>query len=101
MFSGYYIDLAFGQNLFDSFTYDALDSLLSKHKVDQEPNIELIFGDFLAVVKVIGGILTGNAITGALAGFPNFDQVWIMAVQIMYTLGWVALWGYLVAGRIL
>lgn len=113
LFSGYYIDLAFGQNLFTNVTvsgtngtstkttFDYLSQLVNKHQVDAKISIDLIFGDFVAVVQVIFGILTGEPISTAFSMMPNFDEVWMLAVRIIFTFGSVALWAYLVAGRLL
>lgn len=99
MFSGYYLDLAFGQNLFDSFTYSALDTIVTKNDVDKSVSAELIFGDFIAGAKVVFGILTGDTISGAFAAMPNFDEVWMILIRLMFTLSSAMLWAYVIAGR--
>lgn len=98
-FSGFYIDYAFGLDLFSGFTQDALEELIIP-TIDEEINIILIFGDFIAGLKVVFGILSGIAITDALSSLPNYDSlVWNLIVGIIYTTTSALLWVYIVTGR--
>lgn len=101
LFSGYYIDLAFGQNLFSGTTYDSLEALINKNNVNENISADLIFGDFIAAAKVILGIVTGDTISNAFNSLPNFDDVWLILIKLLFTLSSALLWGYLVAGRLL
>lgn len=113
LFSGYYIDLAFGQNLFTSVTvsnsnstttkntFDYMKELLAKNKIEETTSTELIFGDFLAASRVIFSIVTGEPVAAAFNMLPNFDEVWMVMIQIIFTTSSVALWAYLIAGRML
>jgi len=99
MFAGYYIDDVFGEDLFSSWTYDALDELANKNQVSSEVSIDLIFGDFIQGVKVLFGILTGDTISGAIASFPFVSETWMILVKITFTLSSALLWVYIITGR--
>lgn len=99
VFGGYYVDLASGLSLFDNATYDALNELMNKNEVDETISIDLIFGDFIAGVRVLFGIVTGDVIADAFSMLPNFDEVWMILVRLMFTLTSAMLWIYVVAGR--
>lgn len=101
LFSGYYVDLAFGENLFSSVTYSSLDALIDKNDVDEDISIDLVFGDFLAGANVVFGIITGDTISGAFGSLPNFDEVWMILIRILFTLSSAALWVYIIASRVL
>lgn len=111
LFSGYYVDIAFGQNLFTTVTvidgnstrvetpYDYLNELMSEHQVREEPSLELLFGDFIAAGKVIFGIITGQPIAAAFGALPNVDEVWMLLIQLIFTFSTLALWAFVIAGR--
>lgn len=99
LFSGYYIDQVFGMDLFSSVTYDALDELANKNTVDEDLTVDLIFGDFIAGVKVLFGIITGDTISGALTTLPFMNEVWLLLSRLVFTLSSALLWVYVVAGR--
>lgn len=99
MFSGYYMDLIFNENLFESATYTALDELMNKNNVDTTISVDLIFGDFIAGVRVVFGILTGDTISGALQMFPSFNEVWMIFTRLLFTFSSAMLWVFVVTGR--
>lgn len=101
MFSGYYMDDAFGLNLFSSFTYDALDELVNKNNIDETLSADLIFGDFIAGVRVTFGIITGDTINGAMYALPGYNDTWNILTRFLFTVSSAALWVYIVVGRIL
>lgn len=99
LFTGYYWDNVFGENLFSGATFEALDELANKNAVDQSISIDLIFGDFIAGVKVVFGILTGDTIYSALSLIPGFLSEWMLLTRITFTLSSALLWVYIVTGR--
>lgn len=99
LFSGYFLDQAYGLSLFTGVTFDALDEIASKNVVNQEISIDLIFGDFIAGVKVVFGIITGDTIAQAFSLIPNFDETWMLLVRLAFTLSSAMLWVFIVTGR--
>jgi hypothetical protein len=101
-FSGYYVDQAFGTTLFDSFTTQSLDEILERvDRIDEEPSIDLIFGDFLAAVRVVFGVLVGDAVFQPLSALPNFNEMYLVFAKMIFGFSSVFLWVYIVAGRVL
>jgi hypothetical protein len=100
-FSGYYINNASGLSLFDGATYAALDDIMSRNEIDEDISIDLIFGDFIAGVRVLFGIVTGDTISQAFGMLPNFDETWMILTRILFTTSSAFLWIYIVAGRVL
>src|SRR3972149_4251323 len=99
LFSGYFIDNAYGLNLFSGITFDSLDVIANKQVVDQEISVDLIFGDFIAGVRVMFGIITGDTIAQAFTLIPSFDEMWLLLVRIIFTLSSAMLWIFVVTGR--
>ena len=99
LFSGYFIDQAYGLDLFTGVTYDALDAIANKQVINQEISVDLIFGDFIAGVRVVFGIVTGDTIAQAFSLIPSFDEVWLLLVRIVFTLSSAMLWVFIVTGR--
>ena len=99
LFSGYFIDQAYGQDLFGDATFEALDTLLNKNQVDQEVSAELIFGDFIAGARVVFGIITGDTIAQAFNLIPSFDEIWMLLVRLLFTLSSALLWVFVIVGR--
>lgn len=99
LFSGYFIDVAYGLDLFGGITFDALDEIASKNVVDEEISIDLIFGDFVAGVRVVFGIVTGDTIAQAFSLIPSFNETWMLLVRIIFTLSSSMLWVFIVTGR--
>jgi hypothetical protein len=113
LFMGYYVGSVFGQGIFTTVTvsgsnststqntFDYLNSLVNKHKINEALLPDLIFGDFVTVSKIIFGVITGEPIAAVISAFPNFDAVWALFFRIIFTISSVALWGYIIAGRML
>jgi isopentenyl phosphate kinase len=114
LFSGYYLDYAFGLSMFTTVTvpsdgdtvttkntFDYLQELMAKHEVNAEPSIDLIFGDFMVAAQIIFGIITGDPIAAAFSALPYVNEIWYLPIQFIFTVSSVALWGYIIAGRIL
>lgn len=99
LFSGYFIDQAYGLNLFTGITFDSLDDLASKNAVDEEISIDLVFGDFVAGVRVVFGIVTGDTIAQAFALIPSFNETFMLLVRIIFSLSSAMLWVFIVTGR--
>lgn len=100
IFSGYYIDQVFGQNLFEDSTSQALEELISNNNVeDEQITIELIFGDFIAGVRVVFGIMTGDVLTNAFESLPNFNYEYSLIARILFTTSTAFLWVNLITGR--
>lgn len=99
LFAGYYVDLTFGEDMFTGVTYDSLDAIANKNEVNANVSADLIFGDFIAGVQVLFGIITGDTIAQAFALLPNFLEVWTLLVRIVFTLSSALLWIYIITGR--
>lgn len=102
MFFGYYTNQVFNNSAIasnSSYTYNALHTLASSYTISQGINTSLIFGDFLAGLTVVFGILTGNTISSALAGAPYISGDILLLIQIIFSLSSVALWVFIVAFR--
>ena len=99
LFAGAYMDDTFGENLFTGTTYDSLDVLASTFEVDTEFSAEFIFGDFIAGLKIITGIVTGEVLTDAMALIPGFNIYWLLIIRILFTLASTLLVIYIVTGR--
>lgn len=99
LFSGFLIDEMYGQNLFVGVTYDSLDEIASKNVVDEEISVDLIFGDFVAGVRVVFGIVTGDTIAQAFALIPSFSEAWMLLVRLIFTISSAMLWVFIVTGR--
>lgn len=99
-FSGYYVDQVFATNLFPSVTNTLLTELTeSNNVVDETISVELIFGDFVTGVRVLFGILTGEAIYTALHLLPNFNGEWDYIVGLLFVTSTLFLWINLITGR--
>ena len=99
-FSGYYIDQVFATNLFPSVTNTILDEMIAKHNVSDEAiTVELIFGDFITGIRVLFGILTGEAIYTALHLLPNFNTEWDYIVGLLFVTSTLFLWLNVLTGR--
>jgi hypothetical protein len=100
IFSGYYIDQVFGEDLFTDSTSMALEELISNNDMDDESiNVELIFGDFITGVRVLFGIMTGDVLTNAFQSFPNFNYEYSILARILFTTSTAFLWINLITGR--
>jgi hypothetical protein len=99
LFTGYYLDVVFQENNFDNATYAALDQIANKNDIDQTISAELIFGDFIAGVQVLFGIVTGDTLTAAFHLLPNFSAEWDMLIRLIFTLSSALLWVFVVTGR--
>ena len=99
LFSGYFIEKAYGLGLFTGITIDSLEQLISKNDINQEISVDLIFGDFIAAVRLIFGIVTGDTIAQALALIPQFDATWRLLTGLIFSFTSALLWAFVVAGR--
>lgn len=102
MFMGYYTNQVFGNTAMaanSSYTYNALHTLASSYSINQSINTSLVFGDFIAGLTVVFGILTGNTISSAIAGAPFVSADILLLIQIIFSLSSVALWVFIVAFR--
>jgi hypothetical protein len=82
-----------------SYTYDSLKTLASTFSVNQQINTNLIFGDFLAALKLIFSIVTGTTIAEAFRGLPYFSDSLQLLTSIVFSISSVFLWVYIVANR--
>lgn len=99
LFAGYYLDETFNEDNFSGVTYAALDTLANKNNVDQEISAELIFGDFIAGVQVLFGIVTGDTLTDAFHLLPGVDASMDLFIRLIFTLSSALLWVFVVTGR--
>lgn len=102
LFFGYYLNTAFQDPTLtanNNITYSALHTLAGSFAINQQVNSALIFGDFIAGLTVLFGILTGATIASAFSIFPFVDASIMMLIQIMFSLSSVFLWIYIVANR--
>ena len=81
------------------YTYDALNTLANTFAVNQSVNTSLIFGDFIAALKVLFAIVTGQTISDAFAGFPFIDTSVQLLMRLAFSISSVFLWIYIVANR--
>jgi hypothetical protein len=99
LFFGYEINQIFNDTDIHSYSYDALTTLAGTFTIDQQINASLIFGDFIAALTLLFGIVTGNTISSAITTIPFVDTTIELLVQIIFSLSSVFLWIYIVANR--
>ena len=99
LFAGAYMDYTFEEDLFTGSTYDSVDTLASTFEVDTDFSAEFIFGDFIAGVKVITGIVTREVLTDAMALIPGFNIYWLLLIRVLFTLATTFLVIYIFTGR--
>ena len=106
LFFGYYLNTYFNNpnitntQYFGGNPYSAMSTLASSYHINQQINTSLIFGDFIAALTVIFGILTGSTISGMLSLLPwGTDTGISLLVQIVFSFSSVLLWVYIVANR--
>lgn len=100
IFSGYYIDQVFGENLFNDYTSNELENLITNNNIDNETvSAELIFGDFISGVTVLFGIMTGDVLTNTFNAIPNFSYEYSILVRLVFTTSTAFLWINLITGR--
>jgi len=102
MFFTYYVNTIFNDptiNSNNNITYNALKTLAGTFAINQQVNTSLIFGDFIAGLTVLFGILTGATIANAFSIFPFVDASITLLIQITFSLSSVFLWIYIVANR--
>lgn len=98
-FMGYYLDSTLNTGLFSGATFEALDDLATRNEVNTTPNIDLIFGDFLAGATVLFGILTAENLAQVFGMLPSFTEPWYILVRILFTLSTAFLWINIITGR--
>ena len=84
---------------FSCTSYQALSVLAGTYKINQQVNSSLIFGDFIAGLTVLFGLLTGQTIANMITAIPFFDASWTLFANLMFTFSSVCLWIYIVANR--
>lgn len=99
LFGGAYFDSVYGLDLFTGTTYDSVDILADSFKVDTDFSAEMIFGDFIAGLKALFGIVTGEVLSDAFSLFPGFNIYWMLLIRILFSLASVFLAIYIVTGR--
>lgn len=100
IFSGYYIDQVFGEDLFNDFTSNELENLILNNNIEDETvSAELIFGDFISGVRVLFGIMTGDVLSNAFNGLPNFSYEYSILARLLFTTSTAFLWINIITGR--
>lgn len=103
LFFGYYLNTIFQDPVLTAntnITYNALNTLAASFALNQQINTSLIFGDFIAGLTVLFGILTGGPITELMTlGIPFMDGSIQLLFRIVFALSSVLLWIYIVANR--
>lgn len=99
LFAGYYANQIFQNPSIDSASFAALDEIANRNNLDQQINASLIFGDFIAALQVLFGIVTGETIATAFSLFPFVDEAVMLMIRLMFTLSSAFLWIYIVANR--
>ena len=99
LFAGYWVNQIFQNPSLNSLTYSAIEALSTKNEIDPGINIDLVFGDFIAGLTVVFGILTGDTIASAFSIFPFVDTAVMLLIRIIFTLASAMLWVYIVANR--
>src|SRR5574337_317162 len=103
LFFGYYLNQFFNDPILANHTnanYAALQTIAASFHLDQSINSALVFGDFIAGVTVLFGLLSGNVITDVMTmGIPQFDVSMQLLFQVIWASSNVFLWIYIVANR--
>lgn len=102
LFSAYYLNQVFdnpalGAN--GNITFAALNTLMNSYALNQQINIDLVFGDFIAALTVLFGIVTGSTLTTAFTLIPFVDTSILLLQGILFDFASVLLWIYIVSGR--
>lgn len=67
LFSSYYINQVFNDPVISSsVTYTSLQTLMGTFAFNQQINTNLIFGDFISALTLIGGLMTGSVFTTSM-----------------------------------
>ena len=99
LFAGAYLDFAFDTDTFSGTTFDTVEALALSYTVNEEFSADMIFGDFLAGLEVIAGLITGQVITDALNLIPEVNLYWHLFVRLLFSLASVFLVLYIVTGK--
>ena len=102
LFFGYYLNQIFqlpALSSNNSMTYSALSSLVGSYTISQEINASLIFGDFIAALTVLFGLLSGNILDTAFHSIPFMDASILLLQTAMFDIASVFLWIYIVSNR--
>jgi len=82
-----------------NITFDALDKLSMTFSTNQQVNGALIFGDFIAALQLLFGIIIGSTVNSALQLLP-FVGIPILLLQgMLFNLASVFLFIYIISNR--
>lgn len=102
LFSAFYLNQIFNNPVLGAngnITFNALNTLMGTFRLNQQINTNLIFGDFIAAVTVLFGIVTGSTLSTAFTLIPYVDQSILLLQGILFDLASVFLWIYIVSNR--
>ena len=100
MFAGYFMETTLGDGSFNEDSlYAQLVIISNSFNPDANISVEAIFGDFIAGVKVLFGIMTGQTIADAFMLFPAMSMEWLLLIRVLFTASSIFLWIFIVTGR--
>jgi hypothetical protein len=102
LFGAYYMNQIFNDPILggnDNITFDAMNTLAQSFSISEGVNASLLFGDFIAGLKVLFGIVTGSTINSSFQLIPFVDVSILLLQGIMFDLASVFLWIYIVSNR--
>jgi len=100
MFSGYFMESTLGDGSFDENSlYADLDAVATAFNPNETVSAELIFGDFIAGVRVLFGVMTFQPISDAFAILPNMDMNILLLIRVLFGASSIFLWIFIITGR--
>lgn len=102
LFSAYFLNQILNNPVLGAngnITFAALNTLMGSYAINQSINTSLIFGDFIAALTVLFGIVTGSTLSNAFTLIPFVNTSILLLQGILFDLASVFLWIYIVANR--
>lgn len=102
LFGAYLMNQVFNDPILggnNNITFAALDTLSQSFSLNQQVNASLIFGDFVAALTVLFGIVTGSTLNTAFQLIPFANTSILLLQGILFNLASVFLWIYIVSNR--
>lgn len=103
LFFAYYINQYFNDpTLNNNVTFSSLNTIMGTFTFSQQINTNLVFGDFISVFTLLGGLMTGSVFTSAMtivqnSGFADASVSLLMG--LLFDSGTVFLLMYIVSFR--
>src|SRR5574342_720098 len=89
LFSAYYLNQVFNNPALGAngnITFSALNTLMGSYSINEGVNAELVFGDFIAALTVLFGVVTGSTLTSAFTLIPFVDTSILLLQGILFDL---------------